>query len=143
MKRVLRALALAFLVAPVAVSADTPAGYARVFDLTGLGPRLVLFSDEKAARDLAVKGPVVYYFAASWCPDCREDYEDLKANLYRLPANLTVVFVDFDNAADLKRRYGVPIQDVFVQINAKGDKLKLWVGGGSASLTRNLVHPGA
>jgi thiol-disulfide isomerase/thioredoxin len=140
MNRVIAALAAGLVFAPLA-RADSAAAYARVFDLSGLSPRLVMYSDERSAQELARKGPTVYFFAASWCPDCREDYEDLKAGLYRLPANLSVIFVDYDNAADLKKKYGVPIQDVFVQIDEKGEKLKLWVAGGSRGLARNLVYP--
>ena len=142
MHRFVAALAAILLYAPLA-NADSAPAYARVFDLTGLSPRLVPFSDEQSAQELARKGPAVYFFAASWCPDCREDYEDLKANLYRLPADLSVIFVDYDAAADLKKKYGVPIQDVFVQIDAKGARLKLWVAGGARALIRNLVHPEA
>jgi thiol-disulfide isomerase/thioredoxin len=135
---VLAGLALALA---LPARADAPSAFARVFDLTGLGPKLVYYVDEPTARELAGKGPTVFYFVATWCPDCREGYEDLKANLYRLPASVSVVFVDFDTAGELKRKYGVPIQDVFVQINDEGERVKLWVAGGARALARNLVHP--
>jgi thiol-disulfide isomerase/thioredoxin len=51
-----------------------------VFDLSGLAPGVLPFSTEAAAQALASRKNVVYFFAASWCPTCRETYRDLKAN---------------------------------------------------------------
>ena len=130
-----------FLVAVSWLGAETKAPDPESYDLTGLAPKLVPFTDEPTARELARRGPVVYFFAASWCPDCHESFEDLKANLYRLPASITVILVDYDRSSELKRKYGVPIQNVFVQIDERGEGLARWVGGGARGLIRNLVYP--
>ena len=43
---------------------------------------------------------------------------------------ITVVVVNYDNAADLKKRFGVTTQHTYVQIDAEGGKVAIWNGGG-------------
>ncbi len=70
----------------------------------------------------------VLFFAASWCPTCREADENLTAAKDELPAGLTVVKVDYDGATDLRQKYGVTVQHTFVQVDAEGKELTKWVG---------------
>jgi thiol-disulfide isomerase/thioredoxin len=89
----------------------------------------VLFSTLDAAEALAAKGPTVLMFAADWCPICQADLKDINANGSRL-GNIAIVVVDYDKAAELKSRYGITVQHIYVQIDAKGKKLAIWSGGG-------------
>jgi len=98
------------------------------YELAGLGPNVVAFSDEKEAWALAKTKTVVYFFAAGWCPTCQATYRDLKANFSSLPGSLVLVFVDYDSAKDLKKKYGVTYQHTFVSIGPKGEKKKTWSG---------------
>lgn len=85
------------------------------------------------AKALASAGrDVVLYFHADWCPICRPLDASLTANLASLPTDLTVLKVNYDTAADLKRQYGVTYQHTFVQIDGQGNKLKLWTGTSNA-----------
>ena len=99
-----------------------------VFDLTGMAPGVVPFSSEAAAQAAASRKRVVYFFAASWCPPCRETYRDLKANAKSVPSDLTIVVVDYDKAPQLKAKYGVSSQHTYVSIGPQGEKLKIWSG---------------
>lgn len=98
------------------------------YDLTGLGPRVIAFTSEAAAWTLAKKQNVVYFFAATWCPDCQATYKNLKANLAQIPATMTLVVVNYDKSSDLKKKYGITTQHSFVKVGTKGEKLKAWVG---------------
>ena len=99
----------------------------------------VMFSDLEAAQMLAARGPTVLFFAADWCPTCRAARKELDAEAARL-GEVTVVVVDYDRSASLKRRYGVSYQHTYVQIDADGDKLALWSGGGIDGVLRNVVR---
>lgn len=108
------------------------------FDVRGLAPTLVNYTGEVDALALAQTRRVVYFFAADWCELCAADLHQLKTRPAELPADVTVVLVDYENSYDLKKKYGVPLQDVFVQIDKTGKRLIMWVGGGLASLKKNL-----
>ncbi len=84
------------------------------------------YSPEKIALASA-NGDVVLFFRAMWCPSCRALDADLNANLKNIPANLTILHVDYDNSTDLKRKYGVTIQHTIVQVDKDGTLIKKWL----------------
>ena len=100
----------------------------------------VIFKDLMSAERLAKKNPTVLFFAADWCPYCQADLKDINANGSRL-GKVNVVVVDYDKSADLKTKYGVTVQDTFVQIDAKGTKLAIWNGGGVDGILNNIAKP--
>ena len=83
---------------------------ASAYNLKGLGKQVMAFSSEAAAEKLAKTQSVVYYFAATWCPDCQATYKDIKANFAKIPASVTILFVNYDKASDLKKKYGATKQ---------------------------------
>jgi thiol-disulfide isomerase/thioredoxin len=85
------------------------------------------YSPEKLAN--AEAGNVVLFFRAGWCPTCRTVDADIKANMNNIPANLTILDVDYDKSSDLKKKYGVTTQHTFVQVDSKGNLIKKWMGG--------------
>jgi len=100
------------------------------------GGNTVTFSTLADAQALAAKGPAVLFFAADWCPTCQAALKDINANSARLNG-ITVVVVNYDNAADLKKRYGVTTQHTYVQIDAQGGKAAIWNGGGVDAIVKN------
>jgi thiol-disulfide isomerase/thioredoxin len=100
----------------------------------------VLYKDLMTAENPAKKNPTVLFFAADWCPNCQADLKDINANGSRL-GKVNVVMVDYDKSADLKAKYGITVQDTFVQIDAKGGKLAIWSSGGVDGILKNLVKP--
>ncbi|MGO9410667.1 MAG: thioredoxin family protein [Spirochaetia bacterium] len=107
--------------------ADTKMGnQLRLAQSTGMK---TIYTDLKSAQALAANNPTVLFFAADWCPSCQMDLKDINANGSRL-GKVNVVVVDYDKSASLKARYGVTVQDTFVQIDAKGARLGIWNEGG-------------
>ncbi len=98
------------------------------YNLEGLGPQVAPFTTETAAQSLAKSNTVVYFFAATWCPDCQATYRDLKANSGKLPKNFFLVFVNYDKESALKTKYGISAQHTFVVVDATGAKKKVFNG---------------
>lgn len=95
------------------------------------------YSESKLA--MANTGDVVLFFKADWCPSCRALDANIKANLDMIPDGLTILEVDFDEATELKRKYGVTTQHTLVQVDADGNELKQWSGGAAlASITTEV-----
>lgn len=84
------------------------------------------YAPEKLAK--ADSGDVVLFFRASWCPTCKAVDSDIRARLSAIPADLTILDVDYDNSAALKQKYGVTYQHTFVQVRADGTLIKKWSG---------------
>lgn len=103
------------------------------YNVQGLGPKVVAFTSEADAQKAAQTKRVVYFFAATWCPDCQATYRDLKANVATLPADVLVVFVNYDKASELKKKYGITSQHTFVAVGPQGEKKKVWAGTTTAS----------
>lgn len=83
------------------------------------------YSPEKIATKSAM-GDVVLFFRASWCPVCRALNTDIITHLKDIPANLTILVVDYDNSSDLKNKYGVVLQSTMVQVDKNGELIKKW-----------------
>lgn len=76
---------------------------------------------------------VVYFFHASWCPICVSIDKDFSSDESEIPANTTMVKVDYDNATDLRKKYGVTTQYTFVQVDASGDEVAQWTATSASS----------
>jgi len=76
---------------------------------------------------------VVLFFRASWCPTCKALDGDIRAHLQDIPANLTILDVNYDNSTELKKKYGVTYQHTFVQVDAQGALIKKWSGSQTLS----------
>lgn len=87
----------------------------------------IAYAPEQIAS-AAVNGKVVLFFHASWCPTCRNLDTDIKAHLKDIPSDLTILDVDYDNSAELKKKYGVTYQHTFVEVDANGTLIKKWSG---------------
>lgn len=87
------------------------------------------YTPEKLAR--AESGDVVLFFHASWCPSCRGLDADIKKNMSEIPENVSILQVDYDAETELKKKYGVTTQHTLVQVDAQGNMITKWSGGGS------------
>ena len=85
------------------------------------------YAPEKIAQK-STTGHVVLYFHANWCPTCRALDADITAHLKDIPANLSILKVDYDASQDLKRKYGVTYQHTMVEVDANGTLIKKWSG---------------
>jgi thioredoxin 1 len=95
--------------------------------MTVRGASYEVYAPEKLAN--AEAGDVVLFFKADWCPSCRTIDSDIKANMKNIPANLTILDVDYDKSSDLKKKYGVTTQHTFIQVDKDGNMIKKWSGG--------------
>ena len=92
----------------------------------------------------STSGRRVLYFYANWCPTCRPADADFKANADKLPEDVTVIRVNYnDTATDaseeaLADEYGVTYQHTFVQIDEEGNKITSWNGGQLSELLSNI-----
>ncbi len=89
------------------------------------------YAPEKIA--MASSKDVVLFFKASWCPSCRAADADIKANLGKIPSDLVILEVDYDNSTELKKKYGVTSQHTFVQVDKDGKLIKKWLGSATLS----------
>ncbi len=87
------------------------------------------YSAEKIAR--AETGNVVLFFHASWCPTCRSLSSDIEKNSSSIPADLSLLKVDYDTESELKKKYGVTYQHTLVQVDKDGKLIKKWNGSSS------------
>jgi thiol-disulfide isomerase/thioredoxin len=95
------------------------------------------YAPEKLAR--ASEGPVVLFFRASWCPTCQAADKDIRASLTSIPGGVTILDVDYDASAALKKKYGVTYQHTFVQVDASGAQIAKWSGSRTLSeIVKNI-----
>ncbi len=86
-----------------------------------------------ASLPLPSTGRIVLFFHASWCPTCKTLDTDIKAHANAIPANLTILDVDYDNSQALKVKYGVTHQHTLVQVDTHGNAIKSWSASASLS----------
>lgn len=98
----------------------------------------------KAALDNAKDSRRVLYFYASWCPTCRPADADFATNAAKIPTDLTVIRVNYNDPETdaeekaLATKYGITYQHTFVQIDAAGQEVTTWNGGSLADLLSNI-----
>lgn len=85
------------------------------------------YSPEKLER--AETGNVVLFFHAGWCPTCKALNDDILAHAADIPDDLTILKVDYDTEAALKKKYGVTYQHTLVQVDRSGTMITKWSGG--------------
>jgi thiol-disulfide isomerase/thioredoxin len=113
------------------------AGQGGTMMMAGPASRIIPFTDLATARLLAAQAPTVLFFRATWCPTCQQAMRELQAGAGRL-GEVAVLVVDYDQAGELKKRYGVTSQHTWVRIDASGRKLAVWNGGGLEELLRRM-----
>jgi thiol-disulfide isomerase/thioredoxin len=75
--------------------------------------------DEASVKSALASGQkVTLFFHASWCPSCRALDGAINAGLSSIPSDTLIVKVDYDDSADMKKKYGVISQHTTVMIDA-------------------------
>jgi len=98
----------------------------------------------KANFDSASGMRRVLFFYANWCPICRPADTDFKSNSSRIPQDMTVLKVNYNDTdtdeeeKDLAQKYNITYQHTFVQIDADGNELARWSGGSIDELLDNI-----
>lgn len=82
----------------------------------------------------------VLFFFADWCPTCKTADADFQANLSKLPEDVAVFKVHYNDSQTLEEdkalanRYGITYQHTFVQVDNDGNEISKWNGGGLDNL---------
>lgn len=100
-------------------------------DASALSTRYIDYSPENLAKAGANNGKAVLFFAAlKWCPSCQAADKDFKANFDKVPKDITILKVDYDNDSTTKQKYAISMQDTFVEIDNQGKEITRWNSGG-------------
>ena len=97
--------------------------------------RYVVYS--KTAFEAAREKKRVLFFFAPWCPTCVPADKAFQANLAKIPEDVVLFKTDYDSSTDLKKNYAITYQHTFVLVDANGDEIKKWNGGGLDELVTN------
>ncbi len=92
----------------------------------------------KSAYKNAVDSKRVLFFAASWCPTCKQAEADFLANKNDIPSGVVILKTDYDKETALKQKYNITYQHTFVQVDKNGNELVKWNGGGVDELKKKL-----
>ena len=82
------------------------------------------YVDYNEATFAQTPGTKILFFHASWCPQCRALEADIKKQ--GVPAGTTIFKVDYDNAQNLRRKYGVTLQTTVVKVDENGKLLSIF-----------------
>lgn len=80
----------------------------------------------------------ILFFHASWCPTCKIANQELITRSSELPAGVVIFKTDYDSRKDLKAKYGVTYQHTFVQVDAQGNLITKWNGGGVSDIINRI-----
>lgn len=98
--------------------------------------RYVPYTAENFARASALKR--VLYFHADWCPICVPLDKEFSSMMNKIPTEVVVFKVNYDRDQDLKKNYAITYQHTFVQIDAQGNEVTKWSGGGIEELKTHV-----
>lgn len=87
------------------------------------------------------RGHVLLFFAATtWCQTCSALEKEIVARSREIPADVTILKVDYDNDTALNRQYAVASQHTLVLLDQNSKELKRWVGGGFDTLLKQIAE---
>lgn len=100
------------------------------------------YIDYNESTFASTSGERIIFFHAPWCFQCREIEKDIKANLGKIPAGVTIFKIDYDSNQDLRKKYGVKLQTSFVKFDASGKVTENFVAYDEptfANLEKNIL----
>ena len=71
-------------------------------------------------------------------PSCRSAEKDIKRNLNVIPEDIVIFKADYDSEKTLKQKYGITYQHTFVYVDAAGEAIAKWNGGGVTEIAANV-----
>jgi thioredoxin 1 len=101
----------------------------------------VAFESLDQVKALAAERPTIVYFHAEWCPTCQATMVQFQARWPEVQPGIVLVLADYDKETELKSRYGVTYQNTYVQVDAAGERLQIWNGGGIEALNSRPIFP--
>lgn len=80
----------------------------------------------------------ILFFYANWCPECQGFDESLVTNA--IPDGVQILRIDYDQARDLRQKYGITIQTTFVRVDSSGVEQHKWVGYGHTKSVKAILE---
>lgn len=120
----------------------TPSVSTTETSLAGAGAKYLPFEVGLLEEYLGTRRLLFFY--ASWCSTCRPVDAELTARIEELPADLTIIRVNYNDSdtteaeKELAAKYVVTYQHTFVQIDQNGEVVAKWNGGGVDKIIENL-----
>ena len=68
------------------------------------------------------KSKVALFFSAEWCSTCSAKEKEIVSTEF--VAGVKILQIDFDSAFDLRKQYGVTVQDTFITFDSEGSPTK-------------------
>lgn len=96
------------------------------------------YSEATTISEINKGQTVVLFFKANWCPTCLDASANFTTRTEEIPANVSLLEVDYDSAIDLRSRYGVITQHTFVQLDENQELVNTWISGDISALKSNL-----
>ncbi|MBL4694152.1 thioredoxin family protein [Candidatus Gracilibacteria bacterium] len=97
------------------------------------------YSESTLTTSLA-KGPVLLNFHADWCPSCVALTKELQKEISQaIPANMTILEVDYDTEKELKKIWEIRLQHTLIQLDQQGNEVTRWSGGNLATLKDQII----
>jgi thioredoxin 1 len=81
---------------------------------------------------------VLFFAATAWCQTCSALEAEILEKSAQIPANVTILKVDYDNDSAMKKKYGVTAQHTLIVLDESGTEVKRWVGGDFARMLRGI-----
>jgi thiol-disulfide isomerase/thioredoxin len=97
--------------------------------------RYVMYTPEAFAAAANMKR--ILFFFAPWCPTCVPLDKKISANPGQIPSDVILFRVNYDDEKDLKAQYGITYQHTFVFVDAQGNEITKWNGGGLEEIVAN------
>ncbi len=97
--------------------------------------RYVDYSPEIFDENVGMKR--VLFFHASWCPTCKVANEEFESMSSQIPEDIIVYKTNYDTESALKSKYAITYQHTFVLVDADGNEVRKWNGGGIDELVAN------
>lgn len=83
------------------------------------------YTDYQENSIASTGGTKILFFHAQWCPQCRQLEASIKAG--NIPADVTILKVDYDHAQELRQKYGVTLQTTLVKVDDQGNLVKKFI----------------
>jgi thioredoxin 1 len=97
------------------------------------------YSEASLAAATADGGKAVIFFHANWCSTCKAAEKEILSKADQIPDNITILKTDFDSQTALKKKYQIVTQHTFVQVDADGNEITKWVGGGLDAIIKRTI----
>lgn len=101
----------------------------------GSSERFVAYSEENLKKATENNGKAIVFFHAGWCPSCQAAEKELKEKWSEVPQDVTILKTDYDTSTELKAKYGITMQDTWVQVDSQGNEITKWNSGGEGLKT--------